>query len=36
MQMQMFLGGAISFQLIVSNVIFLLSQFGVFRNIWLR
>lgn len=33
-EMETFLAGAISFQLIVSNVIFLLSQFGVFRRIW--
>src|SRR4029077_4164136 len=33
-EMQVFLAGAISFQLIVSNVVFILSQFGVFRRIW--
>jgi hypothetical protein len=32
--MDAFLGGAISFQLIVSNVVFVFSQGGVFRKIW--
>jgi hypothetical protein len=34
-EMQTFLAGAISFQLIVSNVVFILCQFGVLRKIWL-
>jgi hypothetical protein len=33
-EMQTFLAGAISFQLIVSNVVFILCQFGVLRRIW--
>jgi hypothetical protein len=33
-EMEVFLAGAISFQLIVSNVVFILSQFGIFRRIW--
>ena len=33
-EMQTFLAGAISFQLIVSNVVFILCQFGVLRKIW--
>lgn len=33
-EMETFLAGAISFQLIVSNVIFILCQFGVLRRIW--
>src|SRR5262249_31902654 len=35
-EMQIFLAGAISFQLIVSNVVFILSQFGIFRRIWIE
>lgn len=35
-EMQTFLAGAISFQLIVSNVVFILCQFGVLRRIWLE
>ncbi len=33
-EMKIFLAGAISFQLIVSNVVFILCQFGVLRRIW--
>ncbi len=33
-EMQTFLAGAISFQLIASNVVFILCQFGVLRRIW--
>src|SRR5258708_1250189 len=33
-EMEAFLGGAISFQLIVSNIIFVVIQLGLFRKIW--